>query len=241
MIKFFRKIRQRLLTENKFSKYLIYAIGEIVLVVIGILIALQINTWNEERKANEHETKLLKDLLSEIKFSIEEVDTVAFYNQDSYRYLELIENHITDDLPYSKVLDTAFGRLDTWYMPYLPFSAYESLKESGIESISNDSIKQKITHLYEFGMKFLLEDNGNWEWSFNQNTTQRFMTKHIRRLRENRDLARPVNYEVLKQDEEFKNFISVLIAVRRSHVGALKDISLYMNKLSPSIEEEIKK
>ena len=52
MIKFFRKIRQRLLTENKFSKYLIYAIGEIILVVIGILIALQINNWNENRKLN---------------------------------------------------------------------------------------------------------------------------------------------------------------------------------------------
>jgi len=46
MIKFFRKIRQRLLTENKFSKYLIYAIGEIILVVIGIIIALQGNNWN---------------------------------------------------------------------------------------------------------------------------------------------------------------------------------------------------
>ena len=47
MIKFFRKIRQRLLSENKFSKYLFYAIGEIVLVVIGILIALQVNNKNE--------------------------------------------------------------------------------------------------------------------------------------------------------------------------------------------------
>lgn len=51
MIKFFRHIRQPLLSENKFSKYLLYAIGEIVLVVIGIPIALQINNWNEQRKA----------------------------------------------------------------------------------------------------------------------------------------------------------------------------------------------
>ena len=49
MIKFFRKIRQKLLTQNKFSKYLLYAVGEIVLVVIGILIALQINNWNQDR------------------------------------------------------------------------------------------------------------------------------------------------------------------------------------------------
>ncbi|MBT8306228.1 MAG: hypothetical protein KJN85_04770, partial [Maribacter sp.] len=52
MIKFFRKIRQQLLIENRTGKYLLYAIGEIVLVVIGILIALQINNWNEEKKVN---------------------------------------------------------------------------------------------------------------------------------------------------------------------------------------------
>ena len=50
MIKFFRNIRQNLLIENKTGKYLKYAIGEIFLVVIGILIALQINNWNEDRK-----------------------------------------------------------------------------------------------------------------------------------------------------------------------------------------------
>jgi hypothetical protein len=58
MIKFFRKIRQRLLSENKFSKYLIYAIGEIILDVIGILIALSINNWNENRKIKNLEISL---------------------------------------------------------------------------------------------------------------------------------------------------------------------------------------
>ncbi|MFT7073388.1 DUF6090 family protein [Patiriisocius sp. Uisw_017] len=54
MVKFLRKIRQKMLTENKFSKYLIYAIGEIILVVLGILIALAINNWNE----NNNEKKM---------------------------------------------------------------------------------------------------------------------------------------------------------------------------------------
>jgi len=52
-MKFFRKIRQNLLVENKKGKYFKYAIGEIVLVVIGILIALSISNWNEKRKINE--------------------------------------------------------------------------------------------------------------------------------------------------------------------------------------------
>ena len=62
MIKFFRKIRQNLIMENKTGKYFKYAIGEIFLVVIGILIALQINNWNEGRKSSQLELKILKDL-----------------------------------------------------------------------------------------------------------------------------------------------------------------------------------
>jgi hypothetical protein len=65
MIKFFRKIRQRLLTENKFGKYLTYAIGEIVLVVIGILIALSINNWNQERIQKLEEQSIVKNIHTE--------------------------------------------------------------------------------------------------------------------------------------------------------------------------------
>lgn len=65
MLKFFRRIRQTLLSENKFSKYLLYAIGEIVLVVIGILIALQINNWNEEKLKTKKEKFLLGELHQE--------------------------------------------------------------------------------------------------------------------------------------------------------------------------------
>lgn len=74
MIKFFRKIRQRLLSENKLSKYLVYAIGEIVLVVIGILIALSINNWNEKRKDLAKEQSILKQLYSEYQSNLNQLD-----------------------------------------------------------------------------------------------------------------------------------------------------------------------
>ena len=71
MIKLFRKIRQRLLSEGKTGKYFKYAIGEIVLVVIGILIALQINDWNDQRKLKQQEQtyycKISEDLKTDIK------------------------------------------------------------------------------------------------------------------------------------------------------------------------------
>ncbi|WP_431157819.1 DUF6090 family protein [Winogradskyella poriferorum] len=74
MIKFFRKIRQRLLSENKFSKYLLYAIGEIILVVIGILIALQINNWNERQKDLAKEQLILKQLQKEYTSNLKQLD-----------------------------------------------------------------------------------------------------------------------------------------------------------------------
>ncbi|WP_411767611.1 DUF6090 family protein [Winogradskyella sp. A3E31] len=74
MIKFFRKIRQDLLSKGKTGKYLKYAIGEIILVVIGILIALQINNWNQERLNNKQEQQILLQLKSEFRENLNELD-----------------------------------------------------------------------------------------------------------------------------------------------------------------------
>jgi len=85
MIKIFRKIRQQLLTDNKFRKYLLYAIGEIVLVVIGILIALQINNSNEYHKKNIQETKFLLNIKNEFIKNQEELKD----NIESHKYVAL--------------------------------------------------------------------------------------------------------------------------------------------------------
>ncbi|MCL6257681.1 DUF6090 family protein [Aquiflexum sp. TKW24L] len=70
MINFLRKIRQKLLLENKISGYLKYGIGEIFLVVIGILIALSINNWNEGRKARAQELSTMKEIIENLKYDI---------------------------------------------------------------------------------------------------------------------------------------------------------------------------
>ena len=96
MIKFFRKIRQQLLTENKFSKYLIYAIGEIILVVIGILIALSINNKNQDGKERAEETIILKQLLGDFNLNLEQLDQKIQIrknmSQASLNLLDYIDN-----------------------------------------------------------------------------------------------------------------------------------------------------
>ncbi|MDF0717404.1 DUF6090 family protein [Muricauda sp. 334s03] len=66
MTKLFRRLRQKLLQENRFTKYLLYALGEIILVVIGILLALQINNWNEHRKEETSKKKLMLNIRAEL-------------------------------------------------------------------------------------------------------------------------------------------------------------------------------
>jgi hypothetical protein len=109
MIKLFRKIRHQLLTENRFSKYLLYAIGEIVLVVIGILIALQINNWNESKKLSEttqiYYKQLLKDLASD-KLYIS--DKIAMYKDRTTRYNSYKEIFNKPKLTAQEVLETQY-------------------------------------------------------------------------------------------------------------------------------------
>jgi hypothetical protein len=80
MIKIFRKFRQQLLSENKFSKYFLYALGEILLVVIGILFALQINNWNEYSKNRQIGIVFLEDFKNDLTTDIETLDQMLYSN-----------------------------------------------------------------------------------------------------------------------------------------------------------------
>ena len=73
MIKFFRRIRHRLLNEGKLARYFMYAIGEIILVVIGILIALQVNNWNVKRIDRTYEAQILKQLKTEYQINLDQL------------------------------------------------------------------------------------------------------------------------------------------------------------------------
>ena len=98
MIKFFRRIRQRLLTENRLGKYLIYAIGEIILVVIGILIALQINNNNEAKNNKERFVKVLIEIRQDLETDISNTSYVLRVGQKTDSLMQLVlEGKLTKD------------------------------------------------------------------------------------------------------------------------------------------------
>jgi hypothetical protein len=101
MIKFFRKIRQNLLTENKFSKYLLYAIGEILLVVIGILIALSLNNWKEELDNHGEEMRILSGLKQEFEMNLMEVNRNIKLNTSALESNVDLLYHIRTEDPFN--------------------------------------------------------------------------------------------------------------------------------------------
>lgn len=147
MLKLFRKIRQNLLMENKTSKYLKYAIGEIVLVVIGILIALQINNWNQKRMLLNEEKVILKNIHTEflenkiaIKIAFKKNKQVLKASKILLNLVgqkrEIIQQHNVDSLFYV-TLETGSYRPSE--------NTISDLLQSGkLQLLQNDKLKNLI-------------------------------------------------------------------------------------------------
>jgi hypothetical protein len=167
MIKFFRKIRYDLMEKNKTVKYLKYAIGEIILVVIGILIALQINNWNEIRKIGKVEKEilnvLLEDLNSAKEFSKE-------YIRSEQNYLDIIETILHND-SLKTVLSNSDRTKEYFNKAFWDFeikfpviNTYSDLKNAGkIAIVQNDSIRERLSVLEAniYNLDKLIQDRMN--------------------------------------------------------------------------------
>ncbi|MEM6516399.1 MAG: hypothetical protein AAF688_09465 [Bacteroidota bacterium] len=148
MIKFFRKIRQRLLAENRFSKYIIYAIGEIILVVIGIVIALQLNISYTNKQSQNTIRQYLYELNKEINQNkgivINEFDDLNRNIETSNQYLKIINTQKPNTVQDS-TLTNMIGLLGPTNLFPLANSVFEDLNSSGlINTIKNDSLKRDI-------------------------------------------------------------------------------------------------
>jgi hypothetical protein len=159
MIKFFRKIRQKLLSENKFSKYLIYAIGEIFLVVLGILIALQINNWNENRKQQNKLQQNYHEILADLKRERDYANFIInkFEGQrKAYKdYLESFSStKITRKSMYRKLLELNMEG----YPINSNSSIVESLQNSGEIVLLPQSIRNRLINLKRRQNKIIVDE-----------------------------------------------------------------------------------
>ncbi|MBM1106832.1 hypothetical protein JQC67_11830 [Aurantibacter crassamenti] len=232
MIKFFRKIRKNLLSENKFSKYLIYAIGEIVLVVIGILIALAINNKNENRKEtiaiNNVLLEIKDDLLqdkAELEFSLEA------HTKDLEAQLRVIKALDLND-SYNENLRTDFGRIYLARTFYSISKGYELLKEMNLSSSLDKNLRIGLTKYYEQDIPSVYREF--------EDDKMEFETYWLPYLRENfeewefGEYAVPYDYNQLLEDS---NLISATKFNCVNLKGTIRELNRALNSASSLIEE----
>jgi hypothetical protein len=206
MFTLLRKIRLQLLTENKTGRYLKYAIGEILLVVIGILLALQINTWNEDRKSGIREMKLLAELKTNLQINIQNLQTDIKRQQKSAAIIDYLLEHLDNRKPYNDSLAYFIKEAD--YAPdvVLSASAFETLKSTGLELIKTDSLRSAIINLFEIDYPTLMQETRRLEDQIWPVSAVPMYQKHFRM--ENKDYYIVNNYKALLDDKEFTNMLS---------------------------------
>ena len=156
MLTLLRKIRRSLIKTGKARNYLLYAIGEIILVVIGILIALEVNNWNEAKKLLNKEITVYKEIHSELAETLKDVkddkqDWEEILNASVRVRDMLVQNNIQEDslMRYIyRTFDLEQSNPKT--------SAFESLKSLGLDVLSNDTLRQDITTLYQLTIPSLI-------------------------------------------------------------------------------------
>ena len=154
MLAFFRKIRKSLLSENKLTKYFFYALGEIVLVVIGILIALQINEWNNAKKSHEKELVYLDEIRVNLQQDIANIDNVLRFNESKIPIIQGMMQIFSDTLTNSERVEVfnAFSKPFTNYEVFSPQrTAFTNMIEAEtIDLVRERELRKALINYYEF-------------------------------------------------------------------------------------------
>lgn len=247
MIKFFRKIRQRLLSENKFSKYLFYAIGEIILVVIGILIALQINNSNEIRKNRAREIGYLQNIQEDLIINNKKIDALIERRKKrtatAHKLIGHIEGEPIDDW---HAFNEETIQIYTWARFYQHNYTFQELISSGnLSYITNDSIKTMLFEL-ESTYKQLKAEEDHWRFDSEELVFKPAYDNLDFQLilRDHRGETDILSREVFKDwfaNRKIKNgyvMATVEFGIMNGQLRKMKSITENLMKL---IDEEIKK
>jgi hypothetical protein len=240
MIPFFRKIRKKMADDNKPIQYMRYAVGEIVLVVIGILIALQINNWNENRKRQNEELFLLEDIKKNLETMLSDFAADTIFNANHIVQYGKLDYYIDNNLPYAIELDSVFGTLTFWNSPYITATAYNTLQSKGLDLIKNEMLKNDIIKLYEVYLKKLTVDYDAGETQLQSIIVEPYMVKKVKRLHnQSMRLARPNDFESLKKDAEFSNILSHIIRQRKRGIEIYKESMNHLKIMIDEIDTEL--
>ena len=250
MIKFFRHIRFKLMSENKTGKYFKYAIGEIVLVVIGILIALQINNWNEARQIRQSEIKYLKNIKLDLKKDLVTLKKQINIRKNKLKITESLISHIDGTKPISD-LDLLSRNIfatinEERFTPNN--STYMELANSGnLSLIESDSIKSLLLELEELykNNKFGIEHEA-FEYKeyinkslFKYVDIDKLKTVYYKNIPAESQGLKFEDFNDLLKSLEYKNGLTISNTLSEIFIQSYKEIQNKSTKVLEIIEEEV--
>ena len=261
MIKFFRKVRQNLLMENKTGKYFKYAIGEIILVIIGILIALQINNWKNYKTERETEKIILHEIQANLEYDFNDFEDNITHLKDKRTSSNALLKAIDNNSIYHDSLGYFFSFLNLYPRFSSKSSGYKLLQSKGLAIITNTELRSNITDLYEDRYKqllsyenerleynkILLEEAmksyiGNKKLTIDLKPSSLILTKNTEQLSKVGFYRNIRNYEDLKKDMDFHTMIknveiwSTVLAF--THINVKKDVIELIDQIKKEIEEK---
>jgi hypothetical protein len=238
MLKLFRTIRYDLIDKNKTGKYLKYAIGEILLVTIGILLALQINNWNENRKNSSEEIKILYALKDNLQANEKTINERIEFDFDILEKGDLLLSILEDENSvYDESMEELFGSIGVWTPVTIKDFAYENLKAKGVSIIANDVLRSEVTRLFDdiYGQQKGIERLFMFTYVAGLNIKLKYLKAGDFFYK-----MQPNNFTLLKKTDEFKNLLAFSTGTTRAFrenykYNILKETTLVLG----SIEKEI--
>ena len=245
MIKFFGKIRQRLAYDNKPGKYFRYAVGEILLIVIGIFIALQLNNWNEQRKTNVVEIELLDNLLISLQKDSMEVEKILDFQNTSLEKQMVIMRSDFSQLKATfseEDINQALSQILNGQYSFFPkYGLYNMIvANNGFDILKSKEIKTSLIELYDYKYKRYENIDAvvdqKFQFGFNP-----FMHRLIGFYSYGNKLINKVNMKKLENNyselvSNCKDVYSITMAGR----DLLIDIQKSVNELITLIKKELK-
>jgi hypothetical protein len=232
-------MRQKLFQEGRVSRYLLYALGEIVLVVIGILIALQLNNWNSEYQAGKEELKLLREMRDNLATDLEDCYWNIKKQQDLKNSNLAVLSHLENRTPFHDSLSYHYGNLIYSTTQKRNMATYDHLKSRGIDLVRNDSLRRNITTVYSERYYFIekMELEYDNPYQLNQVVPQ-LNSKLI--LNQEEKTGKPVNLKMLQDDEIFKGAIRMNADIRAVMIKRYGRLSSDIQALIDQLDEELK-
>lgn len=241
-------MRKSLVTKNKAGQYLLYAIGEIILVVIGILFALQINNWNETKRNRINEIKTLSQLNIDLKSNLNEISSIKEEIIDYNLAGKKILNHLDSDAQITDSLTLWVDYFGGRNIFNNANTTYNTIQNNTENNITNDSLRLKITLMYELDFenihkreKILGEDyfrvySAELNKNFKAGPT---LNKEI--INTEFAVNTPINLELLKTNEHYKNVLIGVYNFRLVRISWLTKTITDLNVLIADVDAEIER